>query len=190
MSNPISQAEALLNNFELKIRSDYGPTDEHDISDVGQEIPEAPGSVREKIVEAGESFYEGRNNATPFATDQELDEAEKYFEQAFDEYERAVENHLGYQDSQELVDVDLVIDQAINGEVDEDSVVEAAGVQTFVVDDLESDQRHIRRNMEDQEAYEFLEQSGYDTDSVVHDHYIQDVRQAEELTEEGISEIR
>ena len=190
MSDSLNRAEALLNNFELKVRADYGSTTDHHPSEVGQEIPEAPDHISEAVVEAGESFREGLENATPFAADQELEEAEGYFEQAFNNYREAVDSHLYHSKSENLVDVDLVIDQALNGYIDEDSVVEAAGLQSFVVDDLRSDQSHVRRNMDDQDAYEFLEESSYDTESVVRDNYLQDIGEAQDLVEEGIAEIR
>lgn len=87
------------------------------------------------------------------------------------------------------MDVDLVIDQALNGDIDEDSVVQATGLQSFVVDDLKSDQSHVRRNMDDQDAYDFLE-SNYDTESVIREDYLQDIGEAQDLVEEGIAEIR
>ena len=190
MPDGLNRAEALLNNFELKLTADYGPTSHRDPSDIGQEIPEAPDSVEEPVIDAGDLFYEGLDNAHPFANDEELDEAEKYFEQAFNRYEQALENHLDYKDSQELVDVDLVIDQAINGEIDEKSLIEAAGLPGNVIGDLQSDQSHVRRNMEQEEAYQFLEESGYDTDTVVRENYLQDINEAQTQAEQGITEIR
>jgi hypothetical protein len=190
MSNGVNTAEALLNNFELKVTADYGSTSHRHPSDVGQEIPDAPESVEEPIIEAGNLFYEGLENAHSFAEDEELDEAEKYFEQAFNKYEQAVDAHLDYKDAQELVDVDLVIDQALDGEIDEQSVIEAAGLPSNVIDDLQSDQSHVRRNMEQGDAYQFLEESDYDTETVVRENYLQGIREAQTEVDQGIEEIR
>ena len=190
MSGSLTRAEALLNNFELKVAADYGPTRGREPSGVGQEIPDAPESVEGPIVEAGELFEEGLGHATPFADDEDLDEAEDYFEQAFSKYEEAVDNHLDYSSLQSLVDVDVVIDQALNGEIDEQSVIEAAGLPGSVMDDLESDQRNVRRNMDDEDAYQFLEESDYETESVVRDNYLQDLHDAQTEVENGIAEIR
>ncbi|MFB6115099.1 MAG: hypothetical protein ABEK04_02315 [Candidatus Nanohalobium sp.] len=190
MSDGLRRAEALLNNFELKIAADYGSTEGRHPSDVGQEIADAPEAVENPIVEAGELFYEGRGNAHSFADDEELDEAEKSFEKAFDRYEQALESHLDYNSTGDLVDVDLVIEQALGGSIEEEAVVEAAGLQPFVVDDLDSEQMYVRRNMDDEDAYEFLEESGYDTESVVRENYLQGIRNARESVEQGLAEIR
>jgi len=190
MSNSIRRAEATLNNFELKIAGDYGSTRDRHPGDVGQEIPGAPESVGENILEGGEQFEQGRDNAHAFAEDEELNQAEDYFEQAFESYETAVDEHLDYSEFEDLVDVDLVIDEAVDGRIDEEAVVEAAGLQTFVVDDLQSDQSHVRRNMDDDDAYQFLEESEYDTETVVRDNYMQELDQAQQYVDEGLEEIR
>lgn len=82
-----------------------------------------------------------------------------------------------------------MIDEAVNGEVDEESVSEAAGIQTFVVDDLESDQQHVRRNMEDEDAYEFLMDSEYDTETVVKNNYMQSLDDAKQYADEALEEL-
>ncbi len=190
MTGSLSKAEAQLNGLELKIAADYGSTSGRHPSDIGQEISDAPESVEQPIIEGGELFNEGREYAHAFAEPDEVDEGEEYLQQAFEKYEQAVDNHLDYQDFDDLVDVDLVIDQAVDGRIDEDSVVEAAGLQSFVVDNLEDDQRHVRRNMEDEDAYEFLMDSEYDAETVVRNNYMQQLDEAKQYADEALDEFR
>ena len=190
MTSFLSKAEAQLNSLELKIAADYGSTSGRHPSDIGQEISDAPESVEQPIIEGGELFNQGREHAHTFAEPDEVDEGEEYIQKAFESYEEAVDNHLDYQGMDDLVDVDLVIDQAVDGQIEEGSVVEAAGLQSFVVDDLESDQSHVRRNMEDEDAYEFLMDSEYDTETVVRNNYMQTLDQAQQYADEALDEFR
>ncbi len=190
MTGSLSKAEAQLNSLELKIAADYGLTSGRHPSDIGQEISDAPESVEQPIIEGGELFDQAREHAHTFAEPDEVDKGEEYLQQAFENYEEAVDNHLDYQGMDDLVDVDLVIDQAVDGQIEEESVVEAAGLQSFVVDDLESDQSHVRRNMEDEDAYEFLMDSEYDTETVVRNNYMQTLDQAQQYADEALDEFR
>lgn len=190
MTNKISRAEATLGNFKLRIGSDYGTTNNFDPDNLQEEIPDAPEDVNEFFLEGSRYFSDARDNSHPFADNEELDKAEEYFEEAFESYKSAVEAHLDHNKISDLVDTDLVIDAALSGHVDEESLLEAFNNSQHLVEDLESDQGHLRRTMEENDAYDFLENSSYDTEQVVEETYMQEVNRAEKLVDAGIEDIR